>query len=232
MGRRIADRPPGRFAPESDIVAPVTILTGARGTGKTLFCRALANHPGAAGVYSPPCETAPGRRYGMDAVLVPGGTRFPLARITHPERTPLGRRRRSAASYTLDEPPRDDSFDDATIRSGIARGPFTFSAAALVRVAAGLTWGARLESTRLVIIDEVGPLEVEEKSGLWTSLLELLRGSRETPRRALLIVARPSLVVSLSALVRQERPGANPETVTPRDFANPGDPRTLRALTR
>lgn len=211
--------------------APVTILTGPRGDGKSLFCRALAEHPGVAGFFSPACESAPGQRYGFDGVLIPENTRFPLARVSEPARTHTRTSTRLPSSYRLALPPKEDAFDPEVYASGITLGPYVFSSSALARIDAGLRAVARLDSTRLVVLDEVGPLELERSEGLIDVLVSLLRGEGSSRPGALLVVTRPSLVVSLAELVRRERPDCVPETVTVRDYSRPDDARIIRSLT-
>lgn len=211
--------------------SPITVLTGPRGDGKSLFCRALAEHEGVGGLFSPACEAGPGQRYGIDAVVVPGEERWPLARVQDPEHRHPGMKYRNSSPYTLVEPPVEDRFDDATTRAGIVVGPYLFSTVALSRAAEALRHVANLPDTRLVIVDEIGPLELEREEGLFEPLRALLRGNGDIPRRALLLVVRPSLVVSLCRLIAEDRPGCIPETLSTRDFPNPGDARTVRSLT-
>ena len=209
---------------------PITILTGPRGDGKSLFCRALAEHDGVGGLFSPACEERPGQRYGIDAVVVPGEDRWPLARVENPEFRSSGMLRRDFSPYTLVEAPAEDRFDAETAAAGISVGPYLFSASALSRAGNALRHVAMLPETRLVIVDEIGPLELDREEGLFDPLRNLLRGDGDIPQRALLLVVRPSLVVPLCRLIEEDRPGCNPETVSTRDFPNPGDVRTVRSL--
>ena len=209
---------------------PVTILTGPRGDGKSQFCRSLVVHDGVFGLFSPACESAPGLRYGIDAVILPADQRFPLARVTNLEQS-TSRSRRQAASYTLVRPPAEDSFDQETIDNGIPLGAYTFSSEGIQQAGRTLLDAARAEATRLIVIDEIGPLELVHDQGFLEPLKTLLRGDSSIRRLPLLIVVRPSLVVPLCRLVAEERPGSTPETLSTRDFPRPNDARVIKSLT-
>lgn len=209
---------------------PVTILTGTRGEGKSVFCRTLVQHTGVAGLLSPARERSSVERFGIDALIVPGEDRFPLARVTNLQAQRPGGRRDRPPGYILVDPPEDERFDTATVEAGVAVGPYLFSASALVRAGEALLRVAALSDTQLVVVDEIGPLELVREQGLIEPLRTLLRGDSEVPQRPLLVVVRPALVPALCRLVAAARPGCAPETISIRDFPAPGDPRVVGAL--
>jgi nucleoside-triphosphatase THEP1 len=80
---------------------------------------------------------------------------------------------------------------------GPAIGPYSFSAAGLERALGVLERGAEMERG-LLIVDEVGPLELERGEG-FARLLPRLRALPHQPCPDLLLVVRPSLVAELQA---------------------------------
>jgi len=110
----------------------ITIVTGPIDSGKTTWCRELAAaNPGCAGLLLLKVYLQ-GERIGYDALRLPAGDPLPFARI--------GRQ----------EPP------DWIVAERV--GPFSISAAALRAANAWLTEAAARPA--LIIVDEVGPLEL------------------------------------------------------------------------
>jgi nucleoside-triphosphatase len=145
-------------------------LTGPRGAGKTTFCRTLAERARAAGWdvagLLSPGVFEDGVKTGILAQALRTGETHPLARV-HP---PPG-----GASEVEGRSPQ------------LAFGNWLFDAAAF-------TWGNQvLEASLpcdLLIVDELGPLELVRGEG-WTSALAVLRQPRY---RVGLVVVRPELV--------------------------------------
>ncbi|OHD73043.1 MAG: hypothetical protein A2177_13605 [Spirochaetes bacterium RBG_13_68_11] len=150
------------------------ILTGERGSGKTMLCLALAAlSPRYIGLVSPSLLDRAGNRVGFAARCLATGGEWVLGR------------------------------SDAEL-GGPRFGRFSFSSAGIVRAVDCLRGilssppGAALEP--VVIVDEIGPLELDHGEGL-APVLPLLAGSGH-----LLLVVRPSLVDRVEALVpRHER---------------------------
>jgi nucleoside-triphosphatase THEP1 len=216
--------------PDRATNAPVTLLTGARGEGKSAFCRELLRIEGVAGLVSLPREDSGGARWGFDAVVFPGEQRFPLARVIDPGRWSRRASENGRTGYELTSPPEDDSFDPATVTDGIALGPYLFSAEAIRLAGEALLQVAGQASTRLVVVDEIGPLELGRGEGLIDPLRQLLRGETGQSPRPLLVVVRASLVVTMGELVGKERPACTLETVVIRDFDELDQEQILRML--
>lgn len=207
----------------------VTILTGPRGGGKSTFCRSLVQHQGVAGVVSPARVDGKGRRFGFDAYIAPEGEQFPLARVVDPE---MAQRRATEADgprYLLCTPPAGEELTPTETATGVTLGPYVFSDSALTRVADALRRVASDPVTRLLVLDEIGPLEIKQNRGVFEPLRDVLRGT-EGRQLPLLLVVRPSLVVAVSRLVQEFRPGAVPETVGVGDLQDPEDARILKSL--
>lgn len=205
-------------------MSPVTLLTGSPGGGKTTHCRRMMFVEGIAGLICPACELRPGERYGIDALCFRRDNtteRFPLARVRSSEITtrPL--------KYAIVSPPADDDFPTPRENDSVVKlGPYHFSCSALERCnrfLEGLLSAA--DRPQLVIVDEIGPLEMNARHGLLPALVTLLGSSV-----ALLLVVRPALVVRLSAFARTIRQDAPIETITTADIPNPQDRRILNFL--
>jgi nucleoside-triphosphatase THEP1 len=147
------------------------LLTGERDAGKTTLCLALAAlSPRYDGLVTPRLFDPAGNRAGIAARCLSTGEEWVLAR----------------SNRDLDGP---------------RFGRFGFSSAGIER-AVGCLRGILLRSQggTIVVIDEIGPLELERGEGL-APVLPLLADAGH-----LLLVVRPSLVDRVEALVpRHER---------------------------
>ena len=156
--------------------APVFILSGAQGIGKSTLLAEVVQLLRADGIepcgFLSPVVRNGADRAGYDLVLLRGGTRLPLARADGSDDVP------------------DSGVTDAGIQdAGIMHaGPFTFFQDAVRAGRAELDRGHAHNAT-LVLVDEVGPLELRGQG--WTpALLPLIIA----PAHPLLLVVRPSLV--------------------------------------
>jgi nucleoside-triphosphatase len=142
---------------------PVTILCGARGTGKTTFLQqqvaAAAKRGRSVGGIAAPAVFERGQRVGYDVVDLRSGERRQLARL------PISRQ----ASPSV--------------------GPYEFDRAAIDAGDAAIVTAVR-DGLELIAIDEVGPLELR---GLgWASALQIaLKDCARA--QSLIVVVRPSL---------------------------------------
>lgn len=145
----------------SDLRPRLYALTGPRGAGKTTFCQKLIG-----------LARATGRDVAglISPAVVEAGERigFDVEAIRTGERRILGRATPAAG---LD----------------VALGRWCFSSAALA-------WGNQVLATScpcdVLIVDEIGPLELRRGEG-WTAALDALRRG---PYRAALVVVRPELL--------------------------------------
>ncbi len=152
------------------------ILTGERGAGKTMLCLALAAlSPRYTGLVSPPMFVGAGNRIGFSARCLATGEEWVLGR----------------SDTELDGP---------------RFGQFSFSSAGFDRAVnclrGILTPSPSSPGTApqpVVIVDEIGPLELEQGAGL-APVLPLLAGAGH-----LLLVVRPSLAGRVEALVPGHR---------------------------
>ena len=151
--------------------APVFILSGGRGTGKTTTLEEIVRLLRSDGIeprgFLSPVVRDHDDRLGYDLQVLGNGARIPLARRGSPEA--------------------------ASTAGAMRAGSFTFFPDA---IRAGRTEldGARTRTTALIIIDEVGPLELQ---GLgWAPALLPLIIARTHP---LVLVVRPSLVPEVCA---------------------------------
>jgi nucleoside-triphosphatase THEP1 len=155
------------------------IITGDRGAGKTTLCLALAAlSPRYAGLASPRLHDAAGIPVGFSARCLATGEEWVLAR------------------------------SDAEL-DGPEFGRFSFSSAGIARAVGCLRGvlssaegaeGGGAPRRAVVVIDEIGPLELERSAGLAPALPLLAAAGH------LLLVVRPSLVDRVEALVpRHER---------------------------
>jgi nucleoside-triphosphatase THEP1 len=162
------------------VAAPrAVILTGERGTGKTTLCLAFAAlSPRCTGLVSPPLLDAGGVRVGFAARNLSTGEEWVLGRSDIELCGPRCGR---------------FSFSSGGIARAVdcLRGILASSAAAAA--------GAGSSPGSVVVIDEIGPLEVERGEGL-APVLPLLAAAGD-----LLLVARPSLVDRIEALVPRHR---------------------------
>jgi nucleoside-triphosphatase THEP1 len=159
------------------VAAPrALILTGDRESGKTTLCLALAaSSPRFVGIVSVPLLDDGGARVGFAARSLATGEEWVLGR----------------SDVDLDGP-RYGRFSFSS--GGIAR-----AVACLRGILASPGGGAGASSGSVVVIDEIGPLEVDRGEAL-APILPLLAGAGD-----LLLVARPSLVDRIEALVPRHR---------------------------
>lgn len=158
----------GLFCPP----AAITLLSGPSGSGKTLLClRAVAAARAAGltvrGVLTPGRYTADGTRIGIDLLDPATAHRWPLA---------VRREQDSGAST-------------AAPASMVTRH-WQFALDALAHGAALLAASGACD---LLVIDEIGPLELQHNQG-WVIALDVLRAAAY--RRALVVI-RPGLVETL-----------------------------------
>jgi nucleoside-triphosphatase THEP1 len=183
------------------------LLTGRRGVGKTTVCQAVAElarrrgyRPG--GVITPALYDSHGAKVGFEAVDVGSGERWPLAR-TDPSTT---LRRGSGCRRELDTP---------------RVGPYSFAPAALARAIRVLRRACpergsvrrpapELEAATtgcdLLMVDEIGPLELEQGEG-FAPILELL--PVEGPTHTFIVV-RPALLDQLMDTIGRSLAGYQP----------------------
>jgi len=161
---------------------PTILLTGGRGVGKTTVCQAVAElarqrgyRPG--GVVTPALYDDHGVKVGLEAMDVSSGERWLLAR-TDP--SPGSGHRRE---------------------SGPRVGPYSFDPAALARALKVLRKAATTECD-LLMVDEIGPLELEQGEG-FAPVLDLLPPGMPTH---ILIVVRPELLDALRLRLRSTSP--------------------------
>lgn len=146
------------------------ILTGERGVGKTTLCLELAeSHPELSGLVSPAILDGLGRKVGFSCLCLHSGERWDLGR----------------SDVRLDGP---------------TYGRYSFSAEGIRRgvecVRAALGQPRRVGQVhRIVVLDEIGPLEMEMGEGFSTVFPQLAAGCD------LLLVTRPGYVARLSALI-------------------------------
>lgn len=173
-------------APRNDDPDLIVVLSGESGSGKTTICTrvvTLARARGleVAGVLTPP-RLAGGRKVGLDVEDIRTGQRRPLAE-PYAEPCPESSGREPSA--------RGRSQRACRSNAGAIEGPATESWHFHMD---GLTWGTKVlrhaTPCDLLVIDELGPLELIQGQG-WTVSLELLRAGRY---RLALVVVRPALL--------------------------------------
>lgn len=81
----------------------------------------------------------------------------------------------------------------------LAVGNYRFSVKAFEQASKMLLEKSKNRSVNTLIIDEIGPLEIEQRKGLYAVFCELLKSQSH---QALLIVVRPSLIEKVSALLK------------------------------
>jgi len=161
-------------------MARAIILTGDRGTGKTTLCLALAAlSPRYTGLVCPPLLDGAGSRIGFAARCLATGEEWVLGR----------------SDVELDGP-RYGRFCFSGV--GIARAVDCLRGA-LLHARPGRPAAREAAPGQVVVIDEIGPLELERGGGL-APVLPLLAAAGD-----LLLVARPSLVDGIQALVPRHR---------------------------
>jgi nucleoside-triphosphatase THEP1 len=171
--------------------------------GKTTVCQAVAElarrrgyRPG--GVITPALCDSHGVKVGFEAVDVGSGERWPLAR-TDPS-TGSGRGPSTTLRSASETPPTGHRRELGSPRVG----PYSFDPAALARALRVLRKAATLRQAfdraqdtaagcDLLIVDEIGPLELEQGKG-FAPILELL--PVEGPTHTLIVV-RPAFVDQL-----------------------------------
>ena len=161
-------------------MARAAILTGDRGTGKTTLCLALAAlSPRYTGLISPPLLDGSGNRIGFAVRCLASGEEWVLGRAD----LDLGGPRYGRFGFSSD---------------GIARAIECLRGILLHPGTPPQTRGTA--PGPVVIIDEIGPLELERGEGL-APVLPLLAAAGD-----LLLVVRPSLVGGVEALVPRHAP--------------------------
>jgi len=173
------------------------LLSGHPGSGKTSILRELmAGHAvSVAGVISNPLLDEDDRRTGIEAWLLPGDRRESLAVVAGPPEN--GRLTRLLA-------PVDHAAVGLTPGTAqadsILLGPWRFSRAGFDVVnehLSGIAATAASPSTApVVVIDEVGPLELARRSGFVTGFEAVMASSLPA-----VIVVRPSLLNELSSTI-------------------------------
>lgn len=161
----------------------VTLLTGERGAGKSTVCLRVAEMARAAGLPVAGVASA-------YADLQRG--RLEAVDLSTSQRWPL-----ASAVESL---------------GGPAIGRFSFSPAGLARALDALQRAAGLD-VALLVVDEVGPLELGRREGFYP-LLERLR-RLDSPD--LLVVVRPSLLGELRAFLAGERQSVLEVTASTRE---------------
>ncbi len=140
------------------------IVTGPRRSGKTTALRSLAEDtpkPGVVGILS----TQEPHRVGRSAIIA--------------------RDIASDESWLLADLLPSGGNDAAHL---LEIGPYRFDAAGFARANTIIAGGAA-DAKRTVIVDEVGPLELDRRTGFWPALLALLRSSAPV-----IATVRPSLI--------------------------------------
>lgn len=167
------------------------LVTGEPGTGKTSLLMSLSRRLPVVGVISRPRVDEFGKRTGMVAVMPDTDEQIELATVAR-----VPRRERVAR---LVAPPAEPVSGSPT-SDGVMVGPWRFSPAAIATVNARLIAiaGAPLptEDGRpagpVVLIDEIGPLELLRHGGFLPGLEAVMRSALPT-----IVVVRPALVGEL-----------------------------------
>jgi len=170
------------------IIGEAIILAGERGRGKTSACREVARLAAAAGLsvgglISPSRRDAEGRPLEIELESLASGERRLLA----------------SRVMKLDGPSWPPAEGTVPRLEGtVPPAAFSFSGSAFAWALALL----RAQSASdLLIVDEVGPLELEAGSGFLPFLLELARGQSLGAPGLILATVRPSLAEKLALIL-------------------------------
>jgi nucleoside-triphosphatase THEP1 len=155
-------------------LAPLVVVTGRSGVGKSTVCRRVVELARSRGITAGGCVT---ERRVHDCQ----GAGLDVVDVATDERRPFAE---------LDR-----------VTGGPSTGRWHFHPAAFVF---GLAGCSRVPPEALLVIDELGPLELVQHEG-WAPLVPLLRAHLGP----VLVVVRPSLIAPFFSLVE----GRNPDTV-------------------
>jgi len=156
----------------------IVLLTGDKGSGKTTACRHLVEQArglglACAGIVSP-ARFEGGVKVGIDVLDVRTGERRALAAVD--------------TAHVASEPPGRDALSGADGLPGPIRlGPHRFDEAAVARARDLLDTACPCD---VLVVDEIGPLEIERGEG-WANALGVLR---EGDYRLAVAVVRPRLL--------------------------------------
>ena len=154
---------------------PVLILTGEIGSGKTTACRKAAKNAAEKGLKAGGILTPPiyadEKKSGFSAEDLSTGERWPLG-----------------------------SKDTGPGLKGPVFGLYRFSIGGFAR-AFGVLKTAMADQCDLIVLDEIGPLEVVHKKGFWR-ILETLFDQKDA---YLLLVVRPSLIEDVKGMLGDRR---------------------------
>lgn len=168
---------PGRESPaHRSAEVSITIVTGGRDAGKTRWVHDLAARRPVWGFISPKLFTA-GVFAGYDLLFLPGGDRMPLARRAGPD---------DGSTGPADAAPDDGSFRFRRFRFNTAAFNRAQEEAQRVLAAGGPS------PQTIIVLDEVGPLEVDGGG-----FREVLDGILSAGRPAVL-TTRPGLAAWLT----------------------------------
>ncbi|MFW5695408.1 MAG: hypothetical protein ACOCYB_09575 [Alkalispirochaeta sp.] len=180
----------------------ITILvTGEPGTGKTSLLINLSKRLGVVGVISRPRVDEFGKRTGIVATFPDTGERIELATVVRIPGDP-----RVAGLVAAPSTPggADDDSRAAGSNAHVMVGPWRFSRGAIADVNArlariaeeavrgGATSDAAHRSMPVVVIDEIGPLELLRHGGFLPGLEAVMRSALPA-----IVVVRPALVAEL-----------------------------------
>jgi len=166
------------------VEAKCIILTGERGIGKSTICLKVSEllsekHYPHAGIISTAIFDHTGQKAGFEALdLVTG------------ERWPLGRMRDMDAPDNLSGRDSDDDSETPVY------GPYVFFSRGFER-AVGSVLESMEKHYRLIILDEIGPFELEMHRGFWHVYTRLWFYEKQH----LLLVVRPALVSSVRSFL-------------------------------
>ncbi len=186
------------------------LVTGEPGTGKTSLLMNLSERLGVTGVISRPRVDEFGKRTGIVAVLPDIGVRIELASVA---RIP-GDERMARLVAAPTEP--GDSSDEAQVLVG----PWRFSLEAIATVNAHLSRIAQEAGPRtsvpVVLIDEIGPLELLRHGGFLPGLEAVMRSALPA-----IVVVRPALVVELRRTIGSFSESRSPNRIHTVSISHP-----------